>query len=112
MSALKLCINCRWHGNPDRPAAEAHCICPQVPRTIELVTGESKPLFLYCSTHRERAGDGLCGPEGRWFLPKPAEETPVEPLEPAPLRPMSPQFEADLIKWYDEHDAKGIPTGD
>lgn len=68
--APKLCKDCKHFGAKDET-----CKSPRN-GSIDRVTGNRKPAFIFCETHRYGEGwlmarlIGVCGEGARWFEPK------------------------------------------
>ncbi len=66
----RFCKDCRWCSGGE---GFERCGSPQNTKTVvDLVTGNARPSFSFCSSQRDSAIDSndTCGREGRWFEPK------------------------------------------
>jgi hypothetical protein len=78
---MKACRNC-VHSRSENYAGVwfERCFAPQNDK-IDLVTGEFKPRWIFCSTHREDSWIvarllKTCGKTGRWFEIKDKNDLP------------------------------------
>lgn len=66
---IKLCRDCIYNIHTKYSDL---CSCPNIPKIVDLVTGEES--YSYCGTLRQyEYGD--CGPRGRYWKPKVTETT-------------------------------------
>jgi len=70
----KLCIGCR-HCKTDAVSVFAKCVSPNNTRSTDLVSGEIRNRWLYCSSHRtdnwfDSLMLGTCGAKGTWWEAK------------------------------------------
>lgn len=69
MSEIKLCVNCKFI-DCKHNMKFARCNVP-IGTKQDLVSGEVVTTTLYCETHRNQGANHCCGPDAKWYEPKP-----------------------------------------
>ena len=69
MSEIKLCVNCKFIDRK-RNLEFAKCKIP-LNTWQDPVTGKLSLNTAYCSISRKHSNDRHCGPDAKWYEPKP-----------------------------------------
>ncbi len=99
MSEL-FCKDCMHY--PELVKPEPYCQCHHQQTKVDLVNGPYLQK-LTCRTHREsqsrHTGYGLCGPDAKWFEPKPVPGPGFSDLYPKSIwfRPISFEW---IVRWF------------